>query len=139
MPLPWKTATKRPGRFIKSHLERHGEASVAQMHRAYTGRIRGENYERRQLGRRDLLRKPTYHSFYNYFRVLRMLGLVELVGEMAVDPEEMSAWQRLGFAERLDGDWVVQEGARQRLYQLTQKGRTEEEAWDNPWQALYPR
>jgi len=137
MPRPWEERIKRPGLFIKEELGRRGRASVAELHQAYSERIATENDSRKQQGRRDTLRKPTYHSFYDYFRVLVKLGLVERAGESEV--VRMPNPAAMAFTERADGDWDFIEGARMRYWALTREGRVADTAWQNPWNSLYPR
>lgn len=123
----------RTGAFIKAHLEAYGPSSISDIHKALKDAIR---MERR---RRHRLRGPTYHSFYQYFRNLLKLGLVELVAEK---PTELIANpEALAFLVREDEEWRLREGAAKRLYGLTDKGRLEIIAWDDPLRPLgfYPR
>jgi len=139
MPLPWQERFKRPGQFIKTYLENHGSASVAELHYFYKGEIEEENIRRKQLGEKAF-HVPVYHSFYGYFRNLITLELVERVGERTAK-DFRGPIEEFAFVERTDSRWKVIQGARERLWQLTEKGKFEITAWNDPLRALgfYPR
>ncbi len=131
--MPKSEPIKRTGLYIKQYLEQHGRASISEMHQAYSEKIREENSTRRQQGRRDLLRKPTYHSFYAYFRNIVALQLVELVAEVAdaVVPEGLI------LIDSKDGEKIVRPGGIRRLWALTAKGNSAITEWINPRLARY--
>ena len=125
---------RRPGIFIKEYLSEHGQASIAEMHQAYSRRIKEENVLRKQL-RKKTISSATYHSFYSYFRAIFSLGLVERIGDSA-EGIAIPAAAEMGFAERVGGKWKVVKGARERLWRLTGHGHAEVTAWRDPWRHL---
>ncbi len=135
MPFQWDDQhVRRPGIFIKDYLSQHGQASIAEMHQAYTRRIKEENLRRKQL-RKATISSATYHSFYAYFRALLALELVERIGDRD-EGVAITAADQMGFAERVDGKWRVVQGARERLWRLTGHGHAEVAAWRDPWRHL---
>lgn len=133
------TMGKRPGLFIKDYLETHGRASIPEMHRAFKLHISGLSaLSHQQRGKSKPFRKPTYHSFYQYFRSLLALGLVEFAGEEFTDLTGAGEGRKpgkpeaLAFAEQLDSRWFVTIGARRRYWRLTAAGRAEIRAWEDP-------
>lgn len=127
---------RRTGRFIKETLSKYGRLSISDLHKFYKDGIRTLNAGRERGTR---VRPPTYHSFYKYFRHCKTLGLVQPSGEE--DTEDIQSPEGMGFVERIDGELYVHEGAVKRLWELTSKGISEVEAWDDPMKALgyYPR
>ena len=123
---------KRPGQFIRKYLIDHGEASVSEMHQAFKEHVNLRNVAH---AKGDKLRKPTYASFYAYFRHFVKLELVERIGETpAID--FMGPAEDMGFAYKSMGKWKVRSGAIKRIWKLTIKGEMEIDAWDDPIRAL---
>ena len=160
MSNPWETRAKRPGVFIRQflsgdmsiaprirdgvpanrmseipHVTPHSPASPAELHRAFSYWINAENVRRQVQRRADLLRKPTYHSFWNYFRVIVKLGWVEREGEERPAANFRGDPATVRFVEERDGKPKLYSGARERLWRLTDRGQQEREGWENPWKA----
>jgi len=107
----------RPGIFAKRYFEEHGEACAADIHHALSEEVERLNKERIEAGGKSL-RRPTYSSFAKYFSWFKLLGLVE-----PVDRREPAIYDFL--EERV-------------FYRLTDKGKVEEEAWQDPVRAAHP-
>lgn len=143
--MPRQTDYKRPGQFIKRYLLTQGTAAISQIHQAYKADIDVNNEGRERC---DRLLKPTYASFYQYFRHFVFLGLVEMVGEEDIRakrrfdlPHYLRSPEKMGFAETVNGKWKVHRGAVRRLWRLTPRGEAAVEAWSDPLKArgYYPR
>lgn len=117
--VPWGRGASehRPGLFIKRYLMEHGEACAADIFSALR-----ENLERINMMRIGIGEKPirgcTYNSFAKYWHWFKILGLIEPVGR-----EESSIY---GFLEE------------KQFFCLTDKGKAEEEAWQDPIRAAHP-
>ncbi len=129
--MPPETTKPRPGQFIKTYLEGGGSGSISEIHQAYKAKIDNLNAGR---ARGEKLRKPTYASWYRYFRNLRVLGLLELIGEQPT--EDIASPEEMGFAEKVAGKWKVHRGAIQRIFRMTALGQAEVAAWNDPMGAL---
>jgi hypothetical protein len=116
---PWGRGASeyRPGLFTKRYLLEHGEACCADIYYALSQEIERLNQERREIGERPF-RRPNYSSFSRYFHWFKLLGLIE-----PVDRREPAMYDFL--KER-------------QFYHLTGKGKTEEEAWQDPVRAAHP-
>ena len=75
------------------------------------------NKERIEIGEKPF-RRPNYSSFAKYFHWFKLLGLVEAVGR-----QEPAIY---GFLKE------------RQFYRLTDKGRVEEEAWQDPVRVAHP-
>jgi len=119
MTIPWGRAASehRPGLFTKQYLMEHGEACAADIFYALR-----ENLERINSERIELKEKPirgcTYNSFAKYWHWFKLLGLIE-----PVDRTEPSIY---GFLEE------------RVFYRLSDRGKVEEEAWQDPVRATHP-
>ena len=107
----------RPGLFTKQYFGKHGEACVADIYYALSREIERLNEERIEIGEKPFER-PNYSSFSRYFHWFKLLGLVE-----PVDRREPAIYHFL--KERV-------------FYRLTDKGKAEEEAWQDPVRAAHP-
>jgi DNA-binding PadR family transcriptional regulator len=107
----------RPGIFIRGYFLERGEACCADIYRALSEEIERLNQERVEIGEKPF-RRPNYSSFAKYFHWFKLLGLVE-----AVDRREPAIYD---FLEE------------RQFYRLTDKGRAEEEAWQDPVRATHP-
>ena len=117
--VPWGRAASeyRPGLFIKHYFEEHGEACAADIYYALSQEIKKMNKERVEIGEKAF-RRPNYSSFAKYFHWFKLLGLVESTGKT-----EPAIYD---FLEK------------KRFYRLTDKGITEEVAWQDPVRAVHP-
>jgi len=107
----------RPGLFTKKYFEKHGEACAADIYYDLSREIEWLNKERIELGEKPFQR-PNYSSFAKYFHWFKLLGLVE-----PTDRREPAIYDFL--EERV-------------FYKLTDKGKVEEEAWQDPVRAAHP-
>lgn len=131
--------TKRTGQFIKEYLSIHGTASISEIHREYSG-PEGKIDELNQgRDRKHKLKKPVYSSFYQYFRHLVFLGLVEKVGEEPT--EDIESPEEMGYIQKVNDVLSVHRGAARGIWRLTPQGESEIDAWDDPLRArgYYPR
>jgi hypothetical protein len=119
MAVPWGRGASeyRPGIFTKQYFEKHGEACAADIYYAISQEIERLNKERIQIGERPF-RRPNYSSFAKYFHWFKLLGLIE-----PVDRREPAIY-----------DFLEQ----RQFYRLTDKGRAEEVAWQDPVRAVHP-
>lgn len=101
----------RPGIYSKKYLLEHQEACVADIYRGLSQEIEHMNKERIQI-REKPFRRPNYSSFSRYFHWFLILKLV-----VRTDRREPAIYDFL--RERV-------------FYKLTDKGETEEEAWQDP-------
>ena len=107
----------RPGLFTKKYFEKHREACCADVYYALSEELERLNKERIEIGEKPF-RRPNYSSFSRYFWCFVLLGLIE-----PVDKYEAAIYPFL----------------RQRhFYRLTDKGKTEVRAWEDPVRALHP-
>jgi len=107
----------RPGLFTKKYFEKQGEACCADVYYALSEELERLNKERIEIGETPF-KRPNYSSFSRYFWWFVLLGLIE-----PIDKYEAAIYPFL----------------RQRhFYRLTDKGKTEEEAWQDPVRAAHP-
>jgi len=107
----------RPGLFSKKYFVKHGEACAANIYYDLSREIERLNKERIEIGEKPFQR-PNYSSFAKYFHWFKLMGLVE-----PVDRREPAIYDFL--KERV-------------FYRLTDKGKAEEEAWQDPVRAAHP-
>jgi len=119
MAVPWGRAASehRPGLFAKDYLMQHPESSCADVFNALREYLRGINRLRVETGERPI-RGCTYNSFAKYWHWFKLLGLIE-----PTDRQEPAIY---GFLER------------RQFYQLTAKGESEDQAWQDPVRAAHP-
>lgn len=103
--------------FTKQYFERHGEACCADIYRDLGKEIARLNEERIEIGEKPL-RRPNYSSFVKYFHWFKLLELVE-----PIDRREPAIYDFL--EERV-------------FYRLTDKGKFEVNAWEDPVRAAHP-
>ena len=107
----------RPGLFTKQYFVKHGEACAADVYRALGEEIERLNKERIGIGEKPL-RRPNYSSFSRYMHWFLILGLIE-----RTDRREPAIYD------------FLQEKV---FYILTEKGRAEVRAWEDPVRAAHP-
>jgi hypothetical protein len=117
--IPWGRGASdyRPRLFTKKYFEKHGEVCCADVYYALSEEIEHLNKERDQIGEKPL-RRPNYSSFSRYFHWFLLLKLIE-----RTDKRERAIYDFL--EERV-------------FYRLTDKGKVEEEAWEDPVRAAHP-
>ena len=117
--VPWGRGASeyRPGLFTKQYFEKHEEACAADVYRALSEEIERLNAARAEIGEAPF-RRPNYSSFSRYFHWFKVLGLVE-----PIDRREPAIYDFL--EERV-------------FYRLTDKGKVEEEAWQDPISVRHP-
>ena len=117
--IPWGRGASeyRPGLFTKKYFEKHGEACAADIYYALSREIERLNKERIEI-REKPFRRPNYSSFAKYFHWFKLLGLVE-----PTDRREPAIY-----------DFLEQRV----FYRLTDKGKAEVEAWQDPVRAAHP-
>ncbi len=111
--IPWGRGASlyRPGLFTKQYFVKHGEACVADIYYALSEEIERLNVSRAEIGEAPF-RRPNYSSFSRYFHWFLILELIK-----RTDKREPAIY---GF---------LQERV---FYRLTDKGRVEEQAWQDP-------
>lgn len=107
----------RPGKFTKKYFEKHGEACAADIYYALSEEIERLNTARAEIGEAPF-RRPNYSSFSRYFHWFLILELIERTGKL-----EASIYP---FLEK------------RVFYRLTDKGKAEERAWEDPIAAIHP-
>ena len=107
----------RPGLFTKQYFEKHGEVCAADIFRALGDEIKGMNQERIEIGEKPF-RRPNYSSFSRYMHWFAILGLIERTDKR--EPAIYNFLQKRVF------------------YRLTEKGKTEWRAWEDPVRAAHP-
>ncbi|TET41613.1 MAG: hypothetical protein E3J60_04225 [Dehalococcoidia bacterium] len=107
----------RPGLFTKKYFEKHGEACAADVYYALSQEIERLNKERIEIGEKPFQR-PNYSSFSRYFHWFLILGLTE-----RTDRREPAIYD---FLEK------------RVFYRLTDKGKAEVSAWEDPVRAAHP-
>jgi DNA-binding PadR family transcriptional regulator len=119
MSVPWgRSASEyRPGLFIKQYFVEHGETCAADIYRALSEEIERLNQERIEIVEKPF-RRPNYSSFSRYFHWFKLLGLIE-----PVDRREPAIY-----------DFLEQRV----FYRLTDKGKTEVRAWEDPVRVAHP-
>ena len=117
--IPWGRAASehRPGLFAKHYLMQHPESPCADVFRALRENLEGINRMRIETGEKPI-RGCTYNSFAKYWHWFKLLGLIE-----PVDRREPAIYD---FLEE------------RQFYCLTDKGKAEEEAWQDPVRAAHP-
>ena len=117
--VPWGRAASahRPGLFTKQYFVEHGEACAADIYRTMSEEIEHLNKERIDIGEKPF-RRPNYSSFSRYFHWFLLLGLIERTDRR--DPAIYNFLQKRVF------------------YRLTEKGKTEWRAWEDPVRAAHP-
>jgi len=119
MVVPWGRAASahRPGLFTKQYFEKHGETCCADIYRALSEDIDRLNSERLEIGERPF-RRPNYSSFSRYMHWFVILGLIE-----RTDRREPATYD---FLEN------------RVFYRLTDKGKSEVRAWEDPISVRHP-
>ena len=107
----------RPGLFTKKHFEKHGEACAADIYYMLSQEIERLNKERIEIDEKPFER-PNYSSFSRYFHWFLILKLIE----------------RTDKRERAIYDFLQ----KRVFYRLTDKGKAEVEAWQDPVRAKHP-
>jgi len=117
--IPWGRGASlyRPGLFTKKYFEEHGEACAADIYYALSREIERLNKERIEVDEKPFQR-PNYSSFAKYFHWFKLMGLVE-----SVDRREPAIYDFL--EERV-------------FYRLTDKGKAEVKAWEDPVRVAHP-
>ena len=117
--IPWGRGASeyRPGRFSKQYFEKHSEACAADIYRALSEELERMNKERTEIDERPF-RRPNYSSFSRYFHWFLILGLIE-----RADRREPAIYDFL---------------QKRVFYRLTNKGKVEWEAWQDPVRAAHP-
>ena len=117
--IPWGRAASawRPGLLIRKHFEEHPETCCADAYYSLSQQIESLNKERVEIGEKPF-RRPNYSSFSRYFHWFFILGLIE----------------RTDKRERAIYDFLQ----KRVFYRLTNKGKTEVEAWQDPVRAKHP-
>jgi len=107
----------RPGIFTKQYFEKHREACAADIYRAMSEEIERLNQERMEIGEKTI-RRPNYSSFSRYFHWFLILGFIERTGKR---------------------ESAIYDFLRERVfYRLTETGKTEWRAWQDPVRAAHP-
>jgi hypothetical protein len=119
MTVPWGRGASeyRPGLFTKRYLLEHGEACAAEIYYALSQEIEHLNWQRIEIGERPF-RRPNYSSFSRYFHWFLILGLIE-----RTDKREPAIYDFL---------------QKRVFYRLTEKGKAEVKAWEDPVRAVHP-
>lgn len=117
--IPWGRGASdyRPGLFTKQYFEKRGEACAADVFRALGEEIERINKERIEIGEKPF-RRPNYSSFSRYFHWFLILGLIERTARR--EPAIYDFLQKRVF------------------YRLTEKGKAEQDAWQDPVRAAHP-
>ena len=117
--IPWGRGASeyRPGLFTKQYFEKHGEACAADIYYALSREIERLNKERIEVGEKPFER-PNYSSFSRYFYWFLILGIIE-----RTDRREPAIYDFL---------------QKRVFYRLTDKGRAEVRAWEDPISVRHP-
>ena len=107
----------RPGLFTKKYFEKHVEACCADVYFALSEEIERLNKERIEIEEKPFQR-PNYSSFSRYFHWFLILGLIE-----RTDKREPAIYDFL---------------QKRVFYRLTNKGRAEVKAWEDPISVRHP-
>ena len=107
----------RPGLFTKKYFEKHVEACAADIYYALSEELERLNKERIEIGE-AAFRRPNYSSFSRYFHWFLILKLIE-----RTDRREPAIYD---FLEK------------RVFYRLTDKGKAEVSAWEDPVRAAHP-
>lgn len=117
--IPWGRAASehRPGLFTKQYLTEHGEACAAEIFYALRRNLEAINKERIEIGEKPI-RGCTYNSFAKYWHWFKLLGLIE-----PIDKREAPIYD---FLEE------------RQFFKLTDKGKIEMRAWEDPIAVTHP-
>jgi hypothetical protein len=117
--FPWGRAASghRPGVFAKGYLIEHGEACAADIFYGLRKNLERINKERIEIGEKPI-RGCTYNSFAKYWHWFKLLELIE-----PVDRREVPIYDFLQL---------------RRFYRLTDKGKAELRAWQDPIGVSHP-
>ena len=117
--IPWGRGASeyRPGLFTKQYFEKHGDACAADIYYALSQDIERLNKERIEIGEKPF-RRHNYSSFSRYFHWFLILGLIE-----RTDKREPAIYDFL---------------QKRVFYRLTDKGKAEVNAWEDPITAVHP-
>jgi len=117
--IPWGRGASeyRPGLFTKQYFVEHGEACAADIFYALSEEIERLNVARAEIGEAPF-RRPNYSSFSRYFHWFLILGLIERTGKV-----EASIYP---FLEK------------RVFYRLTDRGKVEVRAWEDPIGVRHP-
>lgn len=117
--VPWGRGASghRPGLFARDYLMQHPESSCADVFHALRENLELINRERIEISEKPI-RGCTYNSFAKYWHWFKLLGLIEPTGE--TEPAIYSFLKHRQF------------------YRLTDKGVSEEVAWQDPLRAVHP-
>ena len=117
--IPWGRGASawRPGLLIKKHFEEHPESCCADAYYSLSQQLETLNRERVEIGEAPL-RRPNYSSFSRYFHWFLILGLIE-----RTDRREPAIYD---FLEK------------RVFYRLTDKGKVEVSAWEDPVRTAHP-
>jgi len=107
----------RPGLFTKKYFEKEGEACCADIYYALSEEVERLNTARAEIGETPF-RRPNYSSFSRYFHWFLILGLIE-----RTDRREPAIYDFL--EERV-------------FYRLTDKGKAQVRAWEDPVTVAHP-
>ena len=119
MTIPWGRAASehRPGLFTRQYLTEHGEVCAADIFYALRENLEHINKSRIEIGEKPI-RGCTYNSFAKYFFWYIMMGLVEPTHRR--EPAIYDFLQERHF------------------YRLTDKGKSEVRAWEDPIVVAHP-
>jgi hypothetical protein len=107
----------RPGLFTKQYFVERGEGCAADVFYALRENLEAINRERIEIGEKPI-RGCTYNSFAKYWHWFKLLGLIE--------PANRTEPSIYDFLEE------------KVFYRLTDKGRGEVRAWEDPIRAAHP-
>jgi len=119
MSTPWGRGASeyRPGLFTKQYFVERGEGCAADVYYALSQEIRHLNAARVEISEAPF-RRPNYSSFSRYFHWFLILGLIE-----RTDRREPAIYDFL---------------QKRVFYMLTDKGRAEVRAWEDPISVRHP-
>jgi hypothetical protein len=117
--IPWGRGASeyRPGLFTKQYFVEHVEGCAADVYYTLSQEIRRLNAARVEVGEAPF-RRPNYSSFSRYFHWFLILGLIE-----RTDKREPAIYDFL---------------QKKVFYRLTDKGKAEVRAWEDPITAVHP-
>ncbi len=117
--IPWGrgSSTYRPGLFVKQYFLTNQEVCCADAFRALKDDLERMNQERVEIGELPI-RGGTYNSFAKYWHWFAILGLIE-----RTDKREAAIYDFL---------------QKKVFYTLTEKGKVEVRAWEDPVRAVHP-
>lgn len=117
--IPWGRGASeyRPGIFTKKYFEKHEEACAADVYYVLSQEIERLNKERIEIGEAPF-RRPNYSSFSRYFHWFLILGFIE-----RTDKKEPAIYDFL---------------QKRVFYRLTDRGKVEEQGWQDPVRFRHP-